>query len=50
MAIFSLSPKWHVAGGIIYSKLLEDASDSPVVDERGSSDQLYVGVGVAYAW
>lgn len=50
MAIFSLSPKWHIAGGVIYSKLLGDASDSPIVDERGSSDQLYAGLGVAYAW
>ena len=50
MAIYSLSPKWHIAGGLIYTKLLDDASDSPVVDERGSSNQIYAGVGVAYAW
>ncbi len=49
MAIYSFSPNWHVSGGLIYSKLLGDASDSPVVDDRGSSDQLFAGVGVAYA-
>ncbi len=50
MAIYSLSPKWHIAGGLIYSRLVGDASDSPVVDERGSRDQLFAGLGVAYAW
>lgn len=50
MAIYSLSPNWHVSGGIIYQRLLSDAADSPIVDQRGSSDQLFAGVGVAYAW
>jgi outer membrane protein len=50
MAIFSFSPKWHVAGGLIFSKLLDDASDSPVTNDRGSDNQFYVGLGVAYAW
>ncbi len=50
MAIFSFSPNWHVSGGLIYSRLLGDASDSPVVDDRGSSDQFFAGLGVAYAW
>ncbi len=50
MAIYSLSPNWHLSGGLVYSRLLGDASDSPVVDDRGSSNQLFAGVGVAYAW
>jgi outer membrane protein len=50
MAIYSLSPNWHVTGGLVYSRLLDDASDSPIVDDRGSSDQIYAGLGVAYAW
>jgi outer membrane protein len=50
MMIFSLSPNWHLAGGVIYSRLVGDAADSPVVDNRGSEDQLFAGVGVAYAW
>ena len=50
MVIYSFNPNWHLTGGVVYSKLLGDASDSPVVDDRGSSDQLYAGVGVAYAW
>jgi outer membrane protein len=50
MAIFSFSEKWHLAGGVIYSRLLGDAADSPIVNDRGSKDQFFAGVGVAYAW
>lgn len=50
MAIFSLSPNWHVGAGVVYTRLVGDAADSPVVDDRGSADQLYAGVGLAYAW
>ncbi|MCH6584187.1 MAG: MipA/OmpV family protein [Proteobacteria bacterium] len=50
MAIYSLSPKWHLAGGLIYSRLLGDASDSPIVDQRGSNNQLFAGLGIARAW
>ena len=49
MAIYSLSPNWHLAGGLVYSRLLGDASESPIVDDRGSSNQLFAGLGVAYA-
>jgi outer membrane protein len=50
MAIFSFNEHWHASGGVIYSRLLGDAADSPVVDQRGSKDQLFAGVGIAYAW
>jgi outer membrane protein len=50
VAIFSFSEKWHVAGGVIYSRLLGDAADSPIVDNRGSEDQFFAGIGIAYAW
>lgn len=50
MAIFSLSPTWHIAGGLIFSRLIGDARDSPIVDERGAINQLYSGIGTAYAW
>ncbi len=50
MAIFSFSPKWHLAGGLIFSKLIGDASDSPVTNDRGSDFQFFAGLGVAYAW
>jgi len=50
MAIFSFSENWHLAGGVVYTRLLGDAADSPVVDKRGSKDQFFAGVGIAYAW
>ena len=50
MAIFSFSENWHVGGGVIYSRLLGDAADSPVTDDRGSKNQFFVGAGLAYAW
>jgi outer membrane protein len=50
LAVWSFSPKWHLTGGMIYSRVLGDAADSPVVDERGSKHNYYVGAGIAYAW
>ncbi len=50
MAIYSFSPKWHLAGGLIYTRLLGDAADSPVTNDRGSENQLFIGIGLAYAW
>jgi outer membrane protein len=50
VVVYSLSEKWHLAGGVIYSRLLSDAADSPVVEDRGSANQFFGGVGVVYAW
>lgn len=49
-AIFSFSPNWHIGTGVVYSRLLGDAKDSPIVDQRGSADQFIAGAGLAYAW
>ena len=48
--VMHLSPKWHIAAGLRYIKLVSDAADSPVVNVRGSDDQLIAGIGFAYAW
>jgi outer membrane protein len=48
--VMHLNPKWHIAAGLRYQKLLSDAADSPVVDVRGSDDQYIAGIGFAYAW
>ncbi len=50
MAIFSLSPKWHISAGGIVKILLDDAADSPIVDDRGDATQIIAGIGLAYAW
>jgi MipA family protein len=49
-AVVHLSPDWHVAAGIQYRRLLDDAESSPVVDDRGSANQWIMGLGVAYSW
>ncbi len=48
--VMHLNMNWHVAAGIQYRRMLDDADDSPVVDKRGSSDQWIGGLGLAYSW
>ncbi|WP_339947575.1 MipA/OmpV family protein [uncultured Albimonas sp.] len=46
----SLSPRWHLGAGVVYSRLVGDAADGPIVSRRGEADQLLFGLGLAYAW
>jgi outer membrane protein len=48
--VMHLSPKWHLAAGVRYQRLVGDAEDSPVVKDAGSADQFIAGLGVAYSW
>jgi outer membrane protein len=43
-----LSKRWVVAGGIMYKRLVGDASDTPITDDRGSADQFIFGLGAAH--
>jgi MipA family protein len=47
---FYLSRSWVTTAGLRYSRLLDHASDSPIVDDRGSENQFITGVGIAYMW
>jgi outer membrane protein len=49
-AVFHFSMNWHLAAGIKYFNLINDAADSPIVDDRGSANQAVAGLGVAYSW
>ena len=49
-AVLHLSMSWHLAAGLQYRPLLDDAADSPIVDDRGSTSQWIYGLGVAYSW
>jgi len=49
-AVMHLSENWHLAGGLRYQRMTEDAEDSPVVSMRGSADQWIVGLGAAFSW
>jgi outer membrane protein len=45
-----LSREWLVGGGVLYSRLMNDAAASPIVSERGDRDQLIFGVGFSRAF
>jgi outer membrane protein len=50
VALLHLSKSWHIGAGLYYLRLLSDAADSPVVDLRGSENQIFAGAGVMYVW
>ena len=45
-----LSREWQIGGGFLYSRLLNDAADSPIVSDRGDRDQFVFGLGVTRAF
>ena len=49
-AVLSLSLHWHLGAGVMYSRLVGDAADSPIVSQEGSKNQWIYGAGALYAW
>ena len=49
-AFYHLTLQWHVGAGVMYSRLVGDAADSPIVADRGSPHQWIYGAGALYAW
>ena len=47
---YAINPKWSVNTIASYSRLVSDAADSPIVTERGSANQAFFGLNVAYTW
>lgn len=45
-----INRKWQIGGGILFSRLLNDAADSPVVSDRGDRNQLVFGLGISRAF
>ncbi|MBS4047697.1 MAG: MipA/OmpV family protein [Alphaproteobacteria bacterium] len=45
---YSLTEHWIVSGRLGYKRLLGDAADSPLVEDRGSANQLSTGVTLSY--
>jgi MipA family protein len=43
-----LSPSWSVGTRLHYYRLLDDAADSPVVDDAGSADQFFAAIVGGY--
>jgi len=44
--VYRLSRAWSVTGIASFTRLLEDASDSPITDDEGSENQFFGGVTV----
>ncbi len=47
---WGFTDNWAVSFRGAYSRLLGDAEDSPVVDDRGSENQFFGGALIAYRW
>lgn len=45
---YSLTEHWTVTGRLGYKRLLGDAADSPLVEDRGSANQLSGGLSLSY--
>ena len=41
---YAFGERWSVTGVGRYARLLSDAEDSPVVDDRGDANQFVVGL------
>lgn len=53
LSIFSgyrFADNWTVRGGVKYTRLLGDAEDSPVTEDRGSENQFLAGAIVVYTF
>jgi outer membrane protein len=42
--------QWGISGILSYSALLNDAKDSPIVDDEGDDKQMYFGLMGTYRW
>lgn len=47
-ASYEIAENWLISGQVGYQRLLNDAADSPLVDDNGSPDQVRVLLGAAY--
>ncbi len=47
---YQLDKQWEVRGYVEYDKLLGGVADSPLVQLRGSTNQVTYGLGVAYSF
>ena len=47
-AIYDLTQNWGIQANVYYSRLLNDAEDSPLVDDVGDKNQLGGGLAISY--
>ena len=49
-ALVPVTEHWLVGASVMFMRLVGDAAESPIVDDRGSPNQISGGLGAAYAW
>ena len=47
---YRISQRWTATGVAVLSRLIGDAADSPVVDDRGDKNQFYLGALVSFGF
>ncbi|MEM6681374.1 MAG: MipA/OmpV family protein [Pseudomonadota bacterium] len=47
---YNINQTWALNAIASYSRLLGDAADNPIVEERGSANQAFLGLNVSYTW
>jgi len=47
---WGFTDNWGLSFRVAYDRLLSDAEDSPIVDDRGSENQFFGGVLIGYKW
>lgn len=47
-ARYAFNDRWGVMARVQYTQLLDDATDSPIVDGEGSEGQVFASLGVSY--
>ena len=50
VGVYKLDQNWTVNGIGSYARLLGDAADSPVTDDRGSANQFFLGLSASYSF
>jgi outer membrane scaffolding protein for murein synthesis (MipA/OmpV family) len=45
---YDITENWVIGATVIYKRLVGDAADSPLVEQRGSKDQVTAGIGLSY--
>jgi outer membrane protein len=48
--LVQVTPNWYTGAMIFDQYLMNDAADSPIVQQRGERNQITYGIGVGYAW
>lgn len=49
-AQYNFTESWGILGALKYNRLLDDAEDSPIVDDQGNENQYFFSVAAVYSF